>query len=194
MKKIEALLKIDHDLMKKYFLKGERIDLSNDLDIKYAPTIADLANDIDVIRNVGGHGFHFPYREEDALNFFTMNRDEGKRFFAIDFLIFFNGSPAGIIGLSDIDYTDRKCHVGYWIGKKYWGKGIASEALSMITDFAHGEISMHRIYTGVLEFNSASMKVLLKNGYWVEGIERDSFFMDGRFWNMIRFARIFQDS
>jgi RimJ/RimL family protein N-acetyltransferase len=34
------------------------------------------------------------------------------------------------------------------------------------------------------------MKVLLKNGFYIEGVERDTYFMEGRYFSMIRFARI----
>ncbi|MCL5732181.1 MAG: GNAT family N-acetyltransferase [Candidatus Thermoplasmatota archaeon] len=176
--------------MKHYKLQGRTVTLSNDLKASYAEAIAELANDPVISRNIGGHGFHYPYTIEDAINFFTMNREDGKKFFAIDFIIFFDGTPAGIIGLKDIDYVDRKCHVGYWIGRKFWSRGIASESLGLVTRFAADEISMHRLYTGVLDFNAASMKVLLKNGYYIEGVERDTYFMEGRYFSMIRFARI----
>jgi RimJ/RimL family protein N-acetyltransferase len=176
--------------MKHYTLRGKNVTLSSDLKTSYAEAIAEIANDPVISRNIGGHGFHYPYTVEDAVNFFTMNRVEGRRFFAIDFIIFFEGAPAGIIGLKDIDYVDRKCHVGYWVGRKFWSRGIASESLELITRFAVDELSVRRLYTGVLDFNVASMKVLLKNGFSIEGVERDTYFMEGRFWSMIRFARI----
>lgn len=177
--------------MQIYRLEGQKVSLSNDLDPSLAPEIADLANDRDISRNLGGHSFPFPYTVEDALFFFNKNREEGSKFFAIDFIIFHSGRPVGIIGLSDIDYLDHKCHVGYWIGRKYWGKGLVSEALALVTEFARSVLSMHRIYTGVLEFNTASMTVLLKNGYTVEGIEREAMFWDGKYWSFLRFSRIF---
>ncbi|MEM0157367.1 MAG: GNAT family N-acetyltransferase [Thermoplasmataceae archaeon] len=178
--------------MKHYRLQGKNVTLSNDLRATYAGAIAELANDPVISRNIGGHGFHFPYTIEDAIDFFSMNREDGRKFFAIDFIIFVDEAPAGIIGLKDIDYVDRKCHVGYWIGRKFWSRGIASESLDLVARFAAGEISMHRLYTGVLDFNVASMKVLLKNGFSIEGVERDAYFMDGKFWSMIRFARIME--
>ncbi len=177
--------------MQVYRLDGRKVSLSSDLDSSLAPEIAELANDREISRNIGGHFFPYPYKVEDALAFFSKNREEGRRFFAIDFIIFHSGHPAGIIGLSDIDYTDNKCHVGYWIGKKYRGKGLATESLGLVTDFARNELSMHRIYTGVLDFNTASMSVLVKNGYSVEGIERETYLMDGKYWSFVRFARIF---
>ncbi len=177
--------------MRVYSLQGSKVSLSSDLSSSLAPEIADLANDREISRNLGSHSFPYPYTVEDALAFFNRNREEGRKFFAIDFIIFHSGHPAGIIGLSDIDHNDHKCHVGYWIGKKYRGMGLATEALSLVTGFAHDDLSMHRIYTGVFEFNTASMSVLLKNGYSVEGIERETYFMEGKYWSSVRFSRIF---
>ena len=67
-------------------------------------------------RNLGAHTFPSPYRKEDAINFFTMNRKDGKNYFTMDFLIFAGDKLAGVIGLKDINYIDRNAHIGYWIG------------------------------------------------------------------------------
>lgn len=171
-------------------LTGRAISLSTDLKDSYAVKFASLANDPQIPRLIGSHGFPCPYREEDALNFFHMNRQTGKEVFAMDFLVFHEGELVGVIGLKDIDHQDRKAHVGYWIGKEFRSRGIASEALELVCQFSLETLKLNRLYTRVLENNPASMKVLLKNGFSIEGYERDSMFLDGKFISMFLFGRI----
>ena len=51
--------------------------------------------------------------------------------------------------------------VGYWLGKEYWGKGIASEALSQFI----AEVKVRPLYAHVAKQNFASIRVLRKCGF-----------------------------
>ena len=171
-------------------LHGPRLRLSNDLRLKYARQICKLANDPSIARNIGGHGFPNPYTEEDGKIFLEMNRKSGKTYFAMDFLIFNGDDLVGIIGLKDINYTDLNAHVGYWIGKEHWNRGYATEAVSILLDYARKGLGLMRLYTKVLDYNLASLKVLMKNGFKVEGFEHDCYRMDDGFHSMFIVARI----
>ncbi len=171
-------------------LKGKNIILSNNLEKKYAKHMAKAANYPETSRNIGSHFFPHPYTEEDALAFFDRNRKEGKRFFSMDFLIFSGEQVVGIIGLKDIDYTDLNAHVGYWIGKEHWNRGFATEALAVMLRFCKEELGLVRLYTDVLDYNLASLRVLMKNGFRVEGFKQNCFKMDDGFHSMFYVAKI----
>lgn len=47
--------------------------------------------------------------------------------------------PIGSIGVSKIYYQEKKCEAGYCLSKKYWNKGIMSEAFSVVIDFLFTE-------------------------------------------------------
>lgn len=53
--------------------------------------------------------------------------------------------------------------VGYWIGKEYWGKGIATRALSELLD----QIETRPLYARVAKHNIASIRVLEKCGFTI---------------------------
>lgn len=163
--------------------------LSNDLKQKYALPISRIANDPDIARRIGAHSFPYPYTEEDGKVFLDMNRKYGKTYFSIDFLIFLDHELIGIIGLKDITHTDLDAHVGYWIGREYWNRGFATEALSLVLDYARSDLCLARLHTKVLDFNLASLRVLLKNGFRVEGFEYNCFKMDDGFHSMFSVAR-----
>jgi RimJ/RimL family protein N-acetyltransferase len=56
-------------------------------------------------------------------------------------------------------------HVGYWIGKEHWGRGVASAAVALLLD----EVKERPIHARVARDNVASIKVLERNGFVVIG-------------------------
>ena len=105
---------------------------------------------------------------------------------------FGNGSEkkfAGVISLHTINIKNHTAEVGYWMEKAMRGKGIATTAVSMITDYGFTTIGFRRI-EGLADFdNEASQKVLMKAGFEKEGILRNKVTRDdGRQIDMALFA------
>ena len=69
----------------------------------------------------------------------------------------------------------------YWLAEHHWGKGIASEATSKMTDYVFAETEIVRIAALVYSPNTASMKVLEKCGYRLEAIRQKAGFKHGVF-------------
>jgi RimJ/RimL family protein N-acetyltransferase len=76
--------------------------------------------------------------------------------------ILWDGQVAGNIVSFE---QDGRREVGYWLGKAYWGRGIASQALSVFLD----DINVRPLYAHVAKHNLASLRVLEKNGFTVIG-------------------------
>jgi RimJ/RimL family protein N-acetyltransferase len=68
------------------------------------------------------------------------------------------GEVAGDIGSWRQDGERR---VGYWIGKQYWGRGIATAALKSFL----AELTERPLYADVLKTNAGSIRVLQKCGF-----------------------------
>ena len=81
--------------------------------------------------------------------------------------ILFNGQVAGNIVCFE-QLGERE--VGYWIGKEYWGKGIATRALEEFLK----HIETRPLYAHVAKHTIASRRVLEKCGFHVSG--EDKFF------------------
>jgi RimJ/RimL family protein N-acetyltransferase len=61
-----------------------------------------------------------------------------------------------------------KPQVGYWIGKDYWGKGVATRALSAFL----GHVTVRPLYAHVAKHNIASIRVLEKCGFTICGEDK----------------------
>jgi RimJ/RimL family protein N-acetyltransferase len=62
---------------------------------------------------------------------------------------------------------DGRREVGYWLGREFWGAGVASAALAA---FLEGETE-RPLYAGVVPHNAGSLRVLAKCGFAVCGEE-----------------------
>ena len=79
-----------------------------------------------------------------------------------------------VIGRIDLGGFDMRSmgDVAYHISSDYWNKGLATEAIGMVTDFGLNKLLLHRMQAFVMPQNKASIRVLKKNGYEQEGVLR----------------------
>jgi RimJ/RimL family protein N-acetyltransferase len=78
--------------------------------------------------------------------------------------IMWEGQVAGNIGAWE---QDGKWLVGYWIGREFWGKGVATAALRAMLE----EVTERPIWAHVVAHNKGSQRVLEKCGFVVAGQE-----------------------
>ncbi|MFN8597171.1 MAG: GNAT family protein [Anaerolineae bacterium] len=60
---------------------------------------------------------------------------------------------------------DGEREVGYWLGREFWGKGIATQALAAFLEI----VTARPLYAHVVKYNVASIRVLEKCGFVFEG-------------------------
>jgi len=84
--------------------------------------------------------------------------------------------------------------IGYCVDPEMWGRGIATTAVGLFTSLLHETFCVRRIVGMVFEDNRASSRVLLKNGYRLEGTEIAAVLdRDGVWLNDCRFAHLAGD-
>nr|WP_255452598.1 GNAT family N-acetyltransferase [Aquimarina sp. RZ0] len=122
--------------------------------------------------------FPHPYSEKDAESFIKITKSQApKQSFAIEY----KNNLCGVISLLvQKDIYHKSAEVGYWIGEPYWGHGIATKAVALITNYGFEKLNLIRIYAGVFEHNIASMKILEKNGYKKEAIFRKAIYKNSK--------------
>ena len=60
------------------------------------------------------------------------------------------------------DVYRRSAEMVFWLGEPYHGRGIATRAVALITAYAFKELKLVRVFAGVFDHNTASMRVLEK--------------------------------
>jgi len=92
-----------------------------------------------------------------------------------------DGEPVGLIGLLGIDRRHGTAECFCVIGeKKFWGKGIGTEAHSLLIQWAFDELNLHKIWAVVYTNNAAVLKIIEKLGFKVEGTLREEKYIGGK--------------
>jgi UDP-4-amino-4,6-dideoxy-N-acetyl-beta-L-altrosamine N-acetyltransferase len=95
-------------------------------------------------------------------------------------------TPIGTIVLSQINMKHRKARTGISIFEHdYLGRGLGTEAMQLLINFAFWELGLHRVELDVFEENVRAIRSYEKVGFKVEGMSRDCYFKDGRFINAL---------
>ena len=78
----------------------------------------------------------------------------------------------GSCGLSSINERHRRAEIGYDLAPDHWGKGIATEAVTRVLQFAFEELGLNRVEASVMSGNEAAERVLTRLGFQREGVLR----------------------
>ena len=133
--------------------------------------LAVLANDAAIARMT--LRMPHPYSVEDAEGFVlaVAGQDPAR---ARTFLIEHEDhGPVGVLGI--FEDGDVAPEVGYWIGRPYWGRGYATEALDAAVVWASRAWKRRALVAGHFDDNPASGRVLEKAGFLYTGEVRKGF-------------------
>ena len=145
------------------------------------------ANNRKVWRNLKDR-FPHPYTASDADAWLALARANPQR---TNWAIDVGGLAVGGVGLEPMaDVYARTAHVGYWLGEPYWGRGIMSDAVRAVAALAFGKLGFMRLEAPVFAWNPASMRVLEKCGFALEGVLHKSVFKDGELIDSMLYARV----
>jgi ribosomal-protein-alanine N-acetyltransferase len=132
--------------------------------------------------------FPHPYTVNDARRWLESVVDQKPE---TNFAIAVADEAVGGIGFTvQHDVARRSAEIGYWLGEEFWGRGIATEALIAVTDYAFSNYDVCRVYAHVFEWNLASARVLEKAGYAYEGCLKKSVTKDGQTIDQLMYAMI----
>jgi len=138
--------------------------------------LAKIANNKNIADNLRDM-FPYPYKKKDAKNWIENVK---KQEVANSYCIEVDGQVAGSIGFFQKEDVYRKnIEIGYFIGEEFWGRGVGTEAIRQALGYIENNFDAVRIYAEVFEHNIASMKVLEKNGFHLEGIREKAVIKNG---------------
>lgn len=152
-----------------------------------ADALAEHANNVNVAKQLRDR-FPHPYTRRHAAEFLqhAAGVEQGT-----NFAIEVTGSAVGGVGFvpgSDIERYSAE--IGYWLSESLWGRGIATEALVLATDYIFTHANILRLFAVPFADNRPSRRVLEKAGYACEGIMRASSVKAGEPRDQALYARI----
>jgi ribosomal-protein-alanine N-acetyltransferase len=168
-------------------LQTERLIL-RELTLDDALAVYQLRSDYRVTR----YNFGAPYTHIDQARRLIRNiRADYQRQESLRWGLTLRGGGDRVIGMCGFNYwnrTDRRASIGYDLAYAHWGQGLMTEALRAVLAFGFGPLDLNRIEADCTLENEASAHLLLKLGFQPEGIQREQYFDEGRFWDLRLFA------
>lgn len=105
-----------------------------------------------------------------------------------------NDEYIGNAKLDSFDWTMKAVSCGRLIGKsKFTGQGIGTEVLKLLQKYVFEQLGMHRIQTGVVASNIASIKSNEKAGMKREGLRKKAVLVNGNYEDLVLFGLIKED-
>jgi ribosomal-protein-alanine N-acetyltransferase len=130
--------------------------------------------------------FPFPYTLNDAKKFVLNHINQSP---ITNFAIIIDNKVAGGIEFKPgIDVYRKKASLGYWLGQDFWGRGIMTEAIKLVTNYAFEDFDIIRIQATVNENNPASMRVLEKAAFAKEATMKNAIIKYGKVMDEYLFA------
>lgn len=92
----------------------------------------------------------------------------------------------GNIKLGPINWVHRYGDISLLIGEKdFWGKGIGSKSIRLVTLFAFNTLNLHKLRAGCYAANKGSIRAFEKNGFQLEGTLRDQWYANGSYMDQL---------
>ena len=148
-----------------------------------------LINDWEVCRNLAA--VPFPYSRDLAEEWIASSRAslaDGRAWH-----LAITGQEAdkevvvGGVGLR-LDKEARTGRLGYWVGRRFWGHGVASEAAGKLARWALANLNLDRLEATVATDNAGSIAVLRRIGFRHVGEGTESFLARGDEQKVLRFV------
>jgi len=94
----------------------------------------------------------------------------------------------GMVGFNYWNRTDNRGSIGFDLAQSHWRKGIMREAVRAMLNFGFINMGLHRIEADASIYNEASIGLLTSLGFQHEGIQRDQYYEDGLYHDLVMMA------
>lgn len=176
-------MKTDHN-----FIEGNRIYMREVRDSDVNETYYRWMNDPEIIHYLESR---FAPNSRSSLLEYVKSFQGNKDSIFLAIVLKENDTHIGNIKIGPINWIHRLADIGIIIGEKdCWGKGYASEAISLLTDFAFNTLNLHKVTAACYEQNVGSLEAFQKAGFEIEGVRKQHCFSDGNYVGTILLGKI----
>lgn len=128
----------------------------------------------------------------DEQRFIELAMAEMRENKSLTFCVFLreNDELVGAVSTHQIDWTNFKTAIGYWIASAHQGKGYASESTLLLLEYLFTDMNLYRVSVAATIENRASLRVIEKLGFEFEGIQRGAHLVGSRWQDLKEFAML----
>lgn len=190
---VEGFEEVDADFLEKMYQRYHRIPwtiLETERCVVRELSLDDLDALFELYADDGMDAYTEPlYPYEEEKEFQRAYVENMYRYYGYGMWLVFEKESEKLIGRAGLEHREYndvvELELGYLIGKKYQGKGYATEVCSAILDYAKENAGFERINTVIQDGNDVSIALSKKLGFE----QKESYEMDGKI--MHRFMKNF---
>lgn len=135
--------------------------------------------------------FPFPYTHKDAIKWIEFVRQDK---FNLAFAIADEKELIGGIGaMPNQDVNRFTAEIGYWLAEPFWNKGIISKAVSTFCGYLFNNYNFNHLTASIYDGNDASMRVVQKSGFILEGVLRKNVYKENKFLDQYIYGLLKED-
>lgn len=134
-----------------------------------APALFRMFSDPETMRYWSRPPFTQPEEAQELVTRAGLAAKEGR---SLVLGLEWNGEMIGTCVLHTFEHQCRRAEIGYRMGRDYWKKGLMTEALTALIDFAFDELNLIRLEADTDPRNAASIRLLERLGFVQEGFLR----------------------
>jgi ribosomal-protein-alanine N-acetyltransferase len=154
-----------------YLLHSEHL-LLRPFELRDTQAVYTLCSDIEVARTtlIIPHPYPLEAAESLVISNIAAAHNGTRYAFAVE-----NLNDACLYGSVSliIDKQHSRAELTYWVGRAFWGNGIATEAAQRIIQFGFELLKLHRIWAAAMTKNHASIRVMTHANMQYEGTFRE---------------------
>jgi ribosomal-protein-alanine N-acetyltransferase len=157
------------------------------------PALFEIFGDPEVMR----YGSRGPFVSADDAREYLRDIREGfaaRRLFQWGITVASSDSVVGTCTIFGLDREHRRCELGFFLARRFWGQGIAFRALGALLRFAFDELALHRIEADADPRNERSLRLLERLGFRREGLLRERYLVGGELQDAVVFGLLRRDS
>jgi len=170
--------------------------LKNPKQVEIRPQrVTDAKDFYDILSDPKLHNFPVhPESVEIEKEFLRLNAEKRKKNLEYNFAVIYDKRLIGAVGVMVDQFRKYIGEIGYFLDSKYWGKGIAGEAVKLIEKFAFNRLKLKRLEILIETTNRASERVAIKCGYKKEGVLRGKLLNKGNYFDGFLYAKVKEDN
>jgi ribosomal-protein-serine acetyltransferase len=126
----------------------------------------------------------------DFKNYIAKSKKQHNEGSDFGYLIIFNKTAVGRIGIHNIDHQNKIASIGYWLDENYTGKGIITKSCKAIINYAYNTLDLNRIEIKCATGNNKSRSIPEKLGFTKEGILREGELINNTFIDLYIFSML----
>ncbi|SHI80227.1 GNAT family N-acetyltransferase [Lutispora thermophila] len=127
---------------------------------------------------------------EDAIKFIEMAKRQYASNEGFQAGIWYKDEFAGVIGYYGINWFNRSVNIGYWLDKRYMGRGVMTKACRVFIDYAFNTYNLNRAEIRCAEDNHRSRAIAERLGFTKEGIIREAEWLYNHYVNHIVYGML----